>query len=126
MPDLAHEFGNDLQISANGDLATADSVTLSQQRVIRRLLTNAQDYIWQPDYGAGLPQKVGDPFDVSTIKAIVTGQMYLEASVARDPIPVIDVQSFPNGMFVKINYTEQDSGFPAILNFPVTQQGLNG
>lgn len=126
MPDLFHVFGNDLNVSANGDLLTADTVNLSQQRVIRRLLTNAGDYIWQPTYGAGLPQKVGDPFDVSTINAIITGQMYLEDTVVQTPPPVINVSSFPNGMFVDISYTEADSGAPAVLSFPVTSTGSNG
>jgi hypothetical protein len=126
VPDVAHQFGSDLVVSANGDLLTADSVNLSQQFVLRRLLTNAGDYIWQPPYGAGLPQKIGDPFDVSTINAIITGQMYLEASVVRDPAPAIQVDSFPNGMFVDINYTEADSGLPAVLSFPVTPTNVNG
>jgi hypothetical protein len=126
MPDLDHTFSGDLSISANGDLATADSVALSEERVLRRLLTNPGDYIWQPKYGAGLPQKIGDPFDVSTINAIITGQMFLEATVSRDPQPTINVQSFPNGMFVDIEYTEQDSGFDATLSFPVSSQGNNG
>lgn len=126
MPCLSHIYGEDLVVSANGDLLTADSVELSQQRILRRLYTNQQDYIWQPTYGAGLPQKIGSPFDVSTIEAIVTSQMYLEASVVRDPPPVVDVELFPNGMFVNITYTEADSGDPAVLSFPVTATGSNG
>jgi hypothetical protein len=126
MPDLAHTFGSDLVVSANGDLLTADSVVLSEQRVLRRLLTNPQDYIWQPNYGAGMPQKIGLPFDVATIEAIVAAQMCLEESVVRSPPPEIDVASFPNGMFVDISYTEADSSLPAVLNFQVSPQGLNG
>ena len=126
MPDVFHVFSNDLVISANGDLLTADSVDLSQQRVLRRLLTNPQDYIWQPTYGAGLPQKIGLPFDVVTVEAIVAAQMCLEESVVRSPPPDVGVASFPNGMFVDIKYTEADSGLPAVLAFPVSPQGLNG
>jgi hypothetical protein len=126
MPDVFHQFGSDLVASANGDLLTASSVNLSQQFVLRRLLTNAGDYIWQPTYGAGLPQKIGDPFDVSTINAIIVSQMYLESTVVRDPAPDIEVDSFPNGMFVDITYTEADSGLPAVLSFPVTPTNVNG
>ena len=54
MPDINHLWGNDLAFSATGDLATADVPTLTQQRVLRRLLTNPGDYIWELDYGAGL------------------------------------------------------------------------
>lgn len=126
MDDVWHDYSGDLVISANGDLLTATSVDESRQRVLRRLYTNLQDYIWNPTYGAGLPAKIGDPFDVATISAIVTAQMYLEESVVRNPPPVIQVSSFPNGMFVDIRYTEADSGLPTTLAFPVTQQGLNG
>lgn len=126
MPDVFHQFGDDLVISANGDLLLADSVILSQQSVLRRLLTNPGDYLWQPDYGAGLPQKVGDPFNVGTIESLIIGQMYLEASVVQDPPPEVTVSAIPNGMFVEINYTEADSGFPVVLSFPVTAQGANG
>jgi hypothetical protein len=124
--DVWHEFGADLVVSANGDLLTADSVNLSQQFVLRRLLTNPGDYIWQPQYGAGLPEKIGDPFDVATIEGIVTSQMYLESTVVRDPPPVIEVDSFPNGMFVDISYTEADSGLPAVLSFPVAPPNVHG
>ena len=120
MPDIFHVFSEDLVVSANGDLLIADSVTLSDQRVLRRLLTNPRDYIWQPTYGAGLPQKVGDPFDVATIQSIVTAQMFLEDTVVRTPAPSVEVDSFPNGMFVNITYTEADSGDPQTLSFPVT------
>jgi hypothetical protein len=126
MADIFHEYGSDFVVSANGDLLSVDSVTLSEQFVLRRLLTNPGDYIWQSQYGAGLPQKIGDPFDVSTINGIIISQMNLEASVVRDPPPTINVASFPNGMFVDIEYTEADSGLPAVLNFEVTPTNSNG
>jgi hypothetical protein len=126
MPDVWHSYGGDLVTSANGDLLTADSVLLSEQMVLRRLFTNPGDYIWQPTYGAGLPAKIGDPFDVATIESIVQSQMYLEASVVRVPPPEIDVESFPNGMYVDISYTEADSGADATLSFPVTAVNANG
>lgn len=126
MPDVSHVYGNDLVVSANGDLLTADSLTLSQQRVLRRLFTNPLDYIWQPTYGAGIPQKIGDPFDDATIESIVKAQMYLENSVVRNPPPDVAVASFPNGMFIDISYTESDSNQPVELSFPVGQVGQNG
>lgn len=126
MPDVFHQYGNDLVVSANGDLLTASSVTLSQQTVLRRLMTNPGDYIWEPTYGAGLPAKIGDPFDVATIESIVRSQMYLEDSVVRVPPPDVEVSSFPNGMYVDIDYTEADSGADATLSFPVTPVNANG
>jgi hypothetical protein len=126
MPDAFHNFNQDLLASANGDLLTSTSVLESEQRVLRRLMTNAGDYIWQPTYGAGLPAKIGDPFDVATIESIVQSQMYLEDSVVRDPGPDVEVASFPNGMYVDISYTEADSAQDAVLSFPVTPVGSNG
>jgi phage baseplate assembly protein W len=119
VPDIAHTFGNDLQASANGDLLTSDSLQLSQEMVLRRLLTNPGDYIWHPDYGAGLPAMIGKPIDIATVKSIIQAQMFLEASVVRTPAPVIDVSEIPNGMFVEIEYLEADSQQTATLSFPV-------
>jgi hypothetical protein len=126
MSEIWHQFGSDLLPSANGDLLTVDSVLESQQRVLRRLMTNPLDYLWHPSYGAGLPAKIGDPFDVVTIESIVQSQMYLEDSVVRNPEPDVEVASFPNGMYVDISYTEADSDQDAVLSFPVTPVGSNG
>jgi hypothetical protein len=120
MDDLYLDFGSDLVASANGDLLTVDSVTLSEQAVLRRLLTNPGDYIWHPEYGAGLGAMVGLPIDVATVTSIITAQMFLEPSVVQSPPPTITVSSIPNGMFVEISYTESDSGETATLSFPVT------
>ena len=120
-PDISHVFGEDLVVSANGDLLLADSVNLSNQRILRRLLTNPGDYIWHPTYGAGLPATIGMPVDVETVKAIIIAQIFLEETVMRTPQPVITVQSFPNGMFVQITYTEADSGQTVTLSFDVNE-----
>lgn len=119
MPDVSQQWGSDLVASANGDLLTSDSVQLSQEMVLRRLLTNPGDYIWHPDYGAGLPAMIGLPIDVAKVTSIIQSQMFLEASVVQAPAPVITVSSIPNGMFVEIDYIEADSQQPATLSFPV-------
>jgi hypothetical protein len=126
MSDAYHNYNQDLVASANGDLLTANSLLESEQRVLGRLMTNPADYIWQPTYGAGLPAKIGDPFDVATIESIVQSQMYLEDSVVRTPAPDVEVASFPNGMYVDISYTEADSNQDAVLSFPVTPVGSDG
>ena len=61
MPDISHQFSADLSLSPTGDLATITAPQLTQQRVLRRLLTNPGDYIWHPSYGAGLAAFVGQP-----------------------------------------------------------------
>src|ERR1700739_2948205 len=103
MADLSHLWGSDLQVSPTGDLALATGTALTQQRILRRLLTNPGDYIWQLDYGAGLPRFVGTPGAAAGIQAVIRGQICLEPSVAQAPEPVIDVQSDQAGtVYVQI------------------------
>ena len=63
-----------------GDLA-GDGAALTQQRVLRRLLTNPGDYIWQLGYGAGLGQFVGRPGVPAAIAGVAGAQILLEAAV---------------------------------------------
>ena len=56
MSDISHQWGSDLSIGPTGDFALVSGAILGQQRVLRRLLTNPGDYIWHPDYGAGLAE----------------------------------------------------------------------
>ena len=130
--DAYHYWGGDLNLSATGGLLLADSVELSKQAVLRRLLTNpaqsdtngnvtvAGDYLWQPEYGAGLPSYIGQNLDIPALTALIRAQMYLEASVLHDPEPVITIQQIANGISVQISYTETDSNNPAYLSFNVT------
>lgn len=121
MNDLYHYFGGDLNASATGDLQPVDGTTRGQQRILRRLLTNPGDYIWHPDYGAGLPSYVGAVIDTAEIQALIRGQMLLEDSVASTPEPVVTVQEIAGGMTVNIQYTDADSKTPQALSFNVTK-----
>jgi phage baseplate assembly protein W len=118
--DCFHYFGSDLSLSATGDLLTADGLDESQQRVLRRLLTNQQDYLWQPLYGAGLPAYIGQPLDQPTLAALIKSQMYLEADVSHDPEPQIVLQQIPNGISAQITYTSIETGQPELLSFNYT------
>lgn len=118
--DLAHWFGQDLNVAASGDLLTADGTAKGQQRILRRLLTNPGDYIWEPTYGAGLAAKIGLPFDASAVEAIIRSQLFLEAAVARSPAPVISVVQITNGLSVAIQYADSDTGQIVPLSFNVT------
>ena len=71
MPDLFHQYGGDLLLGPSGDLASVDATLLGQQRVLRRLLTNPGDYLWNPAYGAGLGQFVGQPASVARIRSAI-------------------------------------------------------
>lgn len=121
MNDLYQFFGNDLNPSATGDLLAVSGATRGQQRILRRLLTNPGDYIWHPDYGAGLPRYVGSVIDVRQMNALIRGQVLLEDSVAKTPEPVIDVQPIQGGMTVSIQYTDAETGTPQSLSFDVSK-----
>lgn len=128
--DLAQFFGNDLSVSPTGDIAPASGVVRGQQRILRRLLTNPQgtapdgsatqaDYIWHPDYGAGLAQWIGKTLDVAKITAVIRGQILMEDSVAKKPEPVITVTPISTGLSCYIKYTDAQSNTPQSLSFNV-------
>ena len=120
MADLFHQFGSDLTVGATGDLAAASGTLEGQQRVLRRLLTNPGDYIWQPGYGAGLGQFVGSPVSTAQIQAVVRSQIFKEAAVARTPEPIVEVSANTAGsVYVYIRYADAASGATQILSFSV-------
>lgn len=123
MPDLSHEFGADIVAGPTGDLALSEGVALGRQRVLRRLLTNPGEYIWQPEYGAGLGQFVGQPASAARIRAVVRSQIFREAAVARSPEPVVEVRAGDDGrVFVSIRYADADSGETQSLSLTVGEQ----
>lgn len=123
MPDLSHEFGADLLAGPTGDIALAEGLALGRQRVLRRLLTNPGDYIWEPGYGAGLGRFVGSPAAPERIRAVVRSQIFRERAVARSPEPVVEVRADDAGrVFVAIRYADADSGETQALNFRVGEQ----
>ena len=129
--EINHYWGNDLQVGPTGDLALVDTTSWGQQRVLRRLLTNpaqpipgnpdqlAADYIWHPDYGAGLPGRVGGVVNLVKIKALIRTQILLEAAVAKQPEPVITVRAISGGVSVYIRYTDAVTQLPVVLGFDV-------
>jgi hypothetical protein len=133
MIDLYHYIGGDLSLSPTGDLTPVSDTEKGKQRVLRRLLTNPQledadgniisagDYVFHPDYGAGLARKVGDIVNINEWTALIRGQMLLEDCVARSPEPVITVSVIDQGASVDIQYTDAVSGLPTTLSFDVTR-----
>lgn len=123
LTDLDQYIGSDVAASGTGDLQGATATLRGQERVLRRLLTNPGDYIFQPSYGAGLPQYVGRTADVAQIRALVRGQILLEEAVAKTPAPEIGVVAIPSaaggGYSIKIRYTDAPSGEPVTLSFQV-------
>ena len=125
LSDLDQYIGADISASATGDIQASTGTLRGQQRVLRRLLTNPGDYIFHPEYGAGLPAYVGQTADIAKITALVRGQILLEDAVAKTPAPVISVTPVPTGsgggFAIGIRYTDAASGQPTSLSFQVSK-----
>lgn len=121
MTDLAHYIGDDLSVSATGDIQQVDGLSQTSQRVLRRLLTNPGEYIWHPTYGAGLGKRIGLLLDIPGITGLIRSQILLESSVARTPAPVISVTPLVGGLAVRIKYYDGSTGLIAALNFDVNR-----
>lgn len=120
MPDASHVYGGDLAVGPGGDLAVTDGTALGQQRVLRRLLTNPGDYVWNPTYGAGLSQFVGQPASTARIRSVIRSQIFQESVVARSPEPAVDVQAAPDGsVTVQVRYADRLTGAIQVLSFTV-------
>lgn len=131
LADLDHTWGNDLNASNSGDLATVTGPTRSQQRILRRLMTNAADpvrgfsadYIWEPDYGESLPRLIGQPGQAYELASRIKSGLSKEDSVAQTPPPQISVtptQSDQTAYAISISYVDADTGKPAVLSFTLT------
>lgn len=119
MADIAHVVGSDLTVGPTGDLAVVDLSDWTQQRVLRRLLTNPGGYIWQLTYGAGLPVMVGTTVSAQQITAIIRRQMSLETAVLQQPEPVVVMQKGqPGTVFATVSYQDAQTGVSQILNVP--------
>ncbi|MGC8530457.1 MAG: hypothetical protein ACP5M1_00330 [Acidiphilium sp.] len=120
MADLALTYGGDLAFGVGGDLALASGTALTEQRVLRRLLTNPGDYIWQLTYGGGLGAFVGVAGLANRIAANTRAQLQLEARVAQSPAPVIQSADNPtSGVSLSILYADATSGTSQVLSLPV-------
>lgn len=120
MPDLEMSWSGDLSVSATGDLSVVSDPSLGTERVIRRLMTNPGDYIWNPQYGAGLGQFVGQPADLAGVEALIRAQMALESAVSAVPEPIISVTSDVAGrLYLQIRYQDSITSVSAALTASV-------
>ena len=120
MSDLWLDWGADFHVAANGDLLLASSSDEARQAICRRLFTAVEGYVFHPEYGAGLPQKIGSPADETTLQALVASQIALESAVDQTQPVTIKVHADPNqfGLYtIKISYTEAVTGAPVELSF---------
>ncbi len=113
MADLSLEWHDDFQVDSTGDLLVVDGDDEVRQRLQRRLFTAVQGYIWHPEYGAGLPQKIGSTLSVADIESTVASQLALEASVATNPPAQLTVAAVPNkadAVTISIKYWDAQTG----------------
>lgn len=121
MTDFWLAWNSDFVVSGTGGLLMASGDDEAQQRLMRRICTAVKGYIWHLEYGAGLPQKIGDPWSVSDIQALVLSQVSLEASVAVSPPPIVNVSQAPGPSTVSIDiqYTSALTGQSVQFNITV-------
>jgi phage baseplate assembly protein W len=120
MTDYWLDWQNDFLVSPQGGLVLVDGVDEARQRLMRRLCTAVKGYIWHPEYGAGLPQKIGDPWQPPTIEAIIRDQIGQEISVAQNPPPRINVSEVIAGIVsIDISYISAQTGLAVQFNIAV-------
>ena len=121
MYDLYLDWGTDLSVSSTGDLAVVTGSTWTTQRIIRRLLTNAGDYLWKLDYGGGLASFVGSTTLANEIEAIIRSQIALEQAVPSSPAPTVSVLptgAGSGGVVAQILYADSGSTTSVNLTLP--------
>lgn len=122
MFDIFHNWGDDLAVGNSGDLALSSGSDTINQRILRRLLTNPGDYIWNLDYGGGLGQFVGQPVDSREIEGVIRTQLLREAAISVSPPPgiVTTVTDAAGGnVAVAITYSAPASPRAVTLNFNI-------
>lgn len=123
LDDIAHVWGQDLQLSPSGDLARASGSQRTRERLLRRLMTarDGREYVWEADYGAGAPQEIGRNANIARVVGIVTGQLALEASVSPAPAPKVMVREIDGGISVAVTYWTLPDKQPVSLSFDLTR-----
>jgi hypothetical protein len=131
LSDLDHEWGGDLSTSNSGDLATVTGTLMGQQRVLRRLMTNPADpefdlppdYIWEPEYGEGLPRLIGQIGQAGEIASRCKSGMAKEAAVAQTPPPQATVSPLatdPTAYEISLDYMDASTGLPVALTLTLS------
>lgn len=140
MADLFHYWGEDLQPSASGDLLLVQALdpnnaaTLSgndeaTQRIYRRIMTDSEDndksdsgeYIFEPNYGGGIPGKIGARINVPAWTGLFRAQMAQETAVSQSPQPQVTMSTTGVGAVqAVIQYMNIGTGTSVSLTFDPT------
>lgn len=117
MADYWLDWHSDFLVSSKGGLVIATGDDYARQRLQRRILTAVHGYVWHREYGAGIPQKVGDPWSPTEIEAICQSQVNLEAAVAPNPPTIVVVREIIPGMVsIDVQYTSAHTGLTVQFN----------
>lgn len=108
MIDLKLTWGSDLEIASFGDFDIVSGPDLTKQRLLRRLLTNPNDYIWQGDYGAGLAQFVGVTTNMDRLTGTVRKQTLKEPSIDRSQPIKVDLHASSGSDRISLNIQFKD------------------
>lgn len=122
--EISHWYGGDLDLDATGDFLMVSGQTETDQRVLRRLMTAPKAYLWQLDYGAGVPALIGEPGHQAAVRNAILEQIFEEDAVARLPEPTVSFAVAPNGRAVaNITYTDATTGVSSTV--PLQLGGSN-
>lgn len=116
--EAAHWFSGDLILSASGDLARVSGADRARQRVLRRVMTAKGAYLFNVDYGAGLPARVGDNANKAEIAGVIRSQMRQEKTVAQEVEPSVVVDVVQNAVIANVRFLSSD-GEASVLAFEV-------
>lgn len=120
MTDINHIFGGDIGDFSGGDVFRAEGDTEDQQAIIRRLATNPGDYMWDPDYGAGLRRFIGGT-SLAEAESVCVSQILLEDTVARHPAPVVKLRMDREVLLCTITYTKASSNELKSFSFSIEE-----
>lgn len=125
MADAALEWKGDFDLTDGGDLLLVDGVEETRERIMRRLFTVTRGLVFHQSYGAGLPERIGRVAKTRNIQALVRGQIAMESTVARNPVPVITVSeaaTSPGLFLIDIRYTDAVTGAAIAISLEVPGQ----
>ena len=117
MSAISHLCGSDLLLE-NGGLQVISGADETRQRLLRRLLTNPGDYIWQPEYGVGLQSMVGEVVVPAVMQAAIRVQVLKDPGVDSGHSVDVTVSAADNGLCLcHISYVDADTGQQQTLDF---------
>jgi hypothetical protein len=117
MQDVNHWYSGDTLLSVTGDLSVSSPIVSTQQRIIRRILTNPvskdgpPDYIFAPNYGCGAAKYIGETINkLKELQKTILNQVILEPGVSTNPFPKVVLNTDNTVLFIKIMYVDITTG----------------